>query len=409
MTALDANDIARDEGLPALQAMIDAAAQWVNVDNGVDEVLQESRKPWKILSSAEFTAGFVPPDYVLDGILQRRFVYSFTGKTGGGKTAILTLLTASVGLGRPIGPHAIEQGRVLYFAGENPDDVRMRWVALAQQMDFDIGAIDVHFIPGAFKISELMEQIKNEVAALGGVALIVVDTSAAYFEGDDENANKPAGDHARRFRDLTKLSGGPCVVVACHPPKNAADDNLTPRGGGAFIAEMDGNLTASKEGTVVEVHWQGKFRGPDFAPMTFLLRPVTHEMLKDSKGRLIPTVVAAHLSEAGQAELAATARTNENRALVALRDNDGASLAELARVLGWMLRSGAPNKMLVKRTLDKLRGAKLVSQDRGQWCVTEKGQKAANGDVTAAANSRRTSAGRNSTTSNGYDRTESQQ
>jgi hypothetical protein len=47
-----------------------------------------------ILSSAEFVAGFVPPDYVLDGVLQRRFVYSLTGKTGSGKTSILLLVAA---------------------------------------------------------------------------------------------------------------------------------------------------------------------------------------------------------------------------------------------------------------------------------------------------------------------------
>jgi hypothetical protein len=329
-----------------------------------------------IQSSAQFIKGFIPPDYLVDGTLQRRFLYSFTGKTGAGKTAILLLLTACVALARAIGLLAVEQGRVLYFAGENPDDVRMRWIALSQQMDFDVDTIDVHFIPGVFKISELMEEIKIEVAALGGVSLIVVDTSAAYFEGDDENANKPAGDHARRLRSLTKLAGGPCIIVACHPTKNAADDNLLPRGGGAFVNEMDGNLTAVKDGAAVEMHWQGKYRGPDFAPITFLLRTVTHERLKDSKGRLIPTVVAGHLSEAGQAEIAATARTHENQMLEALRDNAGASYADLAQRLGWKMRDGKPYRMLAKRILEKLKAAKLVTRDRDQWILSDKGNKA---------------------------------
>ena len=50
--------------------------------------------PSLIKSSAEFVADFTPPDYVLDGILQRRFCYSLTGRTGAGKTAILLLLSA---------------------------------------------------------------------------------------------------------------------------------------------------------------------------------------------------------------------------------------------------------------------------------------------------------------------------
>jgi hypothetical protein len=62
------------------------------------------------------------------------------------------------------------------------------------------------------------------------------------------------------------------VLVLCHPPKNAADDNLQPRGGGSYVAEIDGNLTVTKDDMAVELHWQTKLRGPDFAPVNFLLR-----------------------------------------------------------------------------------------------------------------------------------------
>lgn len=124
------------------------------------------------------------------------------------------------------------------------------------------------------------------------------------------------------------------------------------------------------------MHWQGKYRGPDFAPITFLLRTVTHERLKDTKGRTVPTVVAGHLSEASRTELAATARTNEDRLLAALADNGRASLADLAKALGWVFRSGLPNKMLVKRTLAKLKKHKLVSDDRDGPALTDAGKKA---------------------------------
>ena len=78
-----------------------------------------------------------------------RTASSFTGKTGSGKTAVVLLIAASVALGRKIGDIDVEQGRVLYFAGANPDDVRMRWIAMSQQLDFDATTIDVYFIPGA--------------------------------------------------------------------------------------------------------------------------------------------------------------------------------------------------------------------------------------------------------------------
>jgi AAA domain len=251
---------------------------------GAETNAEKSGPPPLLQSSAEFTRGFVPPDYLLDGILQRRFFYSMSGKTGSGKTAIALLLAASTALGRPIGDIAAEQGRVIYLAGENPVDVQMRWIALAQQMDFDPETIDVHFRPGAFKISELIDQIKAEVQALGGASLIIVDTNAAFYEGDDENSNTQQGTPARRLRSLVEIEGGPCALVPGHPAKNASDDNLQPRGGSSFIAEVDGNLSCRKDDSVVELHWQGKFRGPDFTPISFKLRTVTHERLKDTKG-----------------------------------------------------------------------------------------------------------------------------
>jgi hypothetical protein len=329
-----------------------------------------------IKSSAEFVADFTPPEYVLDGILQRRFCYSFTGKTGAGKTAVMLRLSAHVALGLPLGDREVEQGRVLYFAGENPTDVRMRWLALAQQMGFDINAIDVHFIPGTFKISELRERIQAEAEQVGDFALVIIDTSAAYFEGDDENNAKQAGVHARLLRGLTELPGGPCVMVACHPPKNAGEDNMQPRGSGGLIAEMDGNLTAMKHDVTVEMHWQGKFRGPDFAPLSFQLRTVTHERLKDTKERLLPTVIASHLSDVAKEEMATAARSKADQLLALLVDHGSASMTELATLLQWIMRDGRPYKMMVARTLDTLLADKLIRKDGRGFAVTDAGHKA---------------------------------
>jgi hypothetical protein len=328
-----------------------------------------------IQSSAEFVKDFVPPDYLVDGVLQRRFCYSFTGRTNHGKTAVVLLIAAHVATGKPIGKYEVAQGRVLYFAGENPDDVRMRWIAMAQNMDFDIDTVDVSFIPSAFKISQLYARIAQKIKQSGEVALVIVDTSASFFEGDDENTSTQLGAHARLLRSLVKLPGGPCVLVPCHPVKNATPDNLIPRGSGAFIAEVDGNLTCSKDDTAIEVHWQEKFRGPDFAPMAFLLRQVTHEKIKDSKGRLIPTVIASHLSEIAQEELAKVARDNESQVLTELDRNGKTSIANLAKVLGWLLKTGEPHKSKVHRVIMRLRGFKLIEIEHDGITLTEKGKK----------------------------------
>jgi RecA-family ATPase len=96
-----------------------------------------------VTSSADLVRGFVPPDYHLDGIAQSGFFYTTTAMTGTGKTAVLLLIAALTALGEPLGNLEVKQGRVLYFAGENPDDVTMHWIAMAHHMGFDADDIDV--------------------------------------------------------------------------------------------------------------------------------------------------------------------------------------------------------------------------------------------------------------------------
>jgi hypothetical protein len=65
--------------------------------------------------------------------------------------------------------------------------------------------------------------------------------------------------HHDNARGFTECEGHPAVVVLSHPIKNASRSNLLPRGGGAFLNELDGNLTLWSDnlGEVTELHWQG--------------------------------------------------------------------------------------------------------------------------------------------------------
>jgi hypothetical protein len=70
---------------------------------------QEKSQPLRMIqSSGRFTRGFVPPDYLVDGILQRRFCYTLTASTGVGKTAVMLRVSAHVALGRSIGNIPVE-------------------------------------------------------------------------------------------------------------------------------------------------------------------------------------------------------------------------------------------------------------------------------------------------------------
>jgi hypothetical protein len=186
-----------------------------------------------VLSLAEFLAQYEPPSYIIDQIVQSGYLYSMTGATGSGKTAIALLISIYVCLGgRKLGPHEIDQGRVLYITTENPLDVRMRLIGMAQQMAFDPASIDRNFLViqdmDAGLTLETVSQIKTEVGEVGDVALVVVDTSSALFRGSDDNINTEMISHARRQRLLCALPGRPAVITLPPDQKCGHQRGLNP-------------------------------------------------------------------------------------------------------------------------------------------------------------------------------------
>jgi AAA domain len=329
-----------------------------------------------IMSSRDFVAGYVAPQYLIEGILQQRRIYSLTGKTGDGKTALQLYLAYLFATAAPLGQREIEQCRVLYLAGENPDDVRARWIAMSDVLEFDADTIDVHFVEGVFSVSGLLDRVREEAQAIGGFGAVVVDTSAAFFEGDEENDNVQLGSHARLLRNLTEIAGHPLVLVGCHPIKSG--ENLLPRGGGAFMAEMDGNLTCKKlSDEIIELHWSGKYRGPSFDPVLFKIMSITSDLVKDAKGRLVPSVMVRPTDDATLDYLEEQLGDDHDQVLLLLDTTPGMSQAKIADALGWVSKYGQ-DKAKVNRALARLVKHRLSEKDiRGKYALTEKGRKSA--------------------------------
>jgi hypothetical protein len=331
---------------------------------------------WAVQSVSQFTADFVAPEYLIDGVVQRGRLYTLTAPTGSGKTAVMLHVGLCIAQGQTVCERETEIGDVLYMAGENPDDVRARIIATMDAQDIDPNKCRMHFIPGTFSIRQDMEAIKAAIDALPNVVLVVVDTLAAYFDGDDANSNAQMLDFARVLRNITTAKGKPAVVVPAHPVKNAAKTNLTPMGGSALLNEVDGNLCLWKRETAVEMHWQGKHRGAEFDPLMFELKGVESSLVKDSKGRFMPTVLATPLLETRAMEIAASAYTLKERLLLNIEQYQGQSVAQRCIEIGLVNSSGNVKKSSLVKMLEGLQDEKLVKRILNNWLLTEKGEKA---------------------------------
>lgn len=324
---------------------------------------------WRVQTAADFTADFVAPEYLIEGIVQRGRLYTLTAPTGSGKTAVMLYASTAIASGMQFCGVEVEAGDVLFLAGENPDDVRARVIATMEFYGIRPSECRLHFIAGTFSIRADMERLREEAARLPNLVLVVVDTFAAYFDGEDENSNAQALDFARVVRQLTALGSKPAVIMPAHPVKNATRGNLAPKGGSSLVNEVDGNLTLWNSDGLLSLHWQVKHRGPDFEPLTMELERRECARLKDRKGRIIPTILAKPVLTLRASQIARDTLTLEDRVLLAIHDEPNTTKAERAASLGV-----APTRY--QRVIDRLREQKLIKKFRTKWELTKDGERA---------------------------------
>jgi AAA domain len=334
---------------------------------------QPGRITRRFKSLAAFLAEYEPQRYIVDRLLAAAAVYLLTGKTGHAKTAFAVISALAVVTGRQdlLGVE-VSQGRVAYLSFENPDDVRMRFAVAAHKLNIDPNAVGANLMVLRHHASpeEVAEELKRLSSPENGgpFSLVIVDTLQAAFDGSDFNQNKEVPDFVKRQRRLTALPGKPCVLIAAHPIKNANKDSLVPYGGGAILNEADDNLTIWKADDVLEVHWQGKWRGLDFDPKPFELELNSAPRIVHTKGRLVPIPVLLPLTAAARAAKDRSRMDTRTALLQALIAEPGLTQA------GWAITIGR-DRAQVNRGLKDLAKDGLVVGAEGKWSVTAKGQK----------------------------------
>jgi hypothetical protein len=222
-------------------------------------------------------------------------------------------------------------------------------------MGFDPEELDqtLLVIQSAGNLEKDMERIRSEVQAFGDVVLVILDTSAALFVGDNENDPIQMLKHALKQRKLTMLPGRPCVIALNHPPKAASGpEQLLPRGGGGYLNETDGNFT------------------------------LCTTALMDKRGRMLPTVMAQLVTDADLVASEEKLLFQDNRLLTAVRARPEGSIAEWAVDCGWMLRGkdgqpDAPYRSLVHRVLIRLVKDKMLTKEGRGYTLTKAGKAAA--------------------------------
>ncbi|MDO9366144.1 MAG: AAA family ATPase [Methylotenera sp.] len=261
---------------------------WVNPNSNSARLCSEvSQEKLFTKTLSDFLKEQTQIEYLVDDVFRKGWLYTITGSTGAGKTGIAVTLALCIASGFPFGKYAVNSGIVLYIAGENPDDVRGRFQATLSQYAWGQAVYEsIHVLDQSFILESKIEELKAIIDNVLPVA-IIVDTDQAISLGDDTNEcnNGARMRHAKNLRQLTKRSSRPTVIDLCHPNASASRDTLVPRGGSAFLNEIDGNVQCSRDDTLTTLNSDtNKFRGMPFM-LSFHKRVVSLEHVTDTKGR----------------------------------------------------------------------------------------------------------------------------
>jgi hypothetical protein len=354
--------------------------RYEDIPRAVETAVQKYPRPGdppkqeiKLKTLAEFCGEYVPLACLIEPWLRASALYTLTAVTGHGKTGLLIIIALTLATGRAdILGRKIEEvvrGRVAFLTFENPDDVRMRFMVGAFHFNIDLNAIghDLKILDMRIKPEETIAKLEKDAAEHGPFGLIIVDTFAAFFDGDKVNDPVQGGEFMRRMRPLTKIAGQPAVIVAAHPIKNAIEDNLIPYGTGAILNEIDGNLTLWKktETGFAKLHWQGKLRGIEFEPLNFRFEIVSSPDVVDAKGREIMLPIVKPADETDDEDRSSQEGEKDLALLLALIAMPDASQRELASTVGQSLST-------VNHRLQRLARKKLVEQTLNKkWRITK--------------------------------------
>lgn len=334
-----------------------------------EQVTPQAISDFRIDSGDDFLADLEPLEYLIDGLLPRGVTYSLTGHAGHGKTTLALQFALSVALGEDFAGRAVSSGDVLILAGENPYNVKWQYAAALAARNIKASGAPIHFVQGRFSINQFGDVLRAKMDEMPNLKLVIVDSLQAFFEGDNDNDNTQMVEMAHKVRNMANTSTRPAMLIIAHPAgKIPSKDNLVPRGGGAFLNEIDGNLTVwSGDSSQQTLHHSQKFRGAGFDPVEFVMQIHEFSHLTDING--VPLKLPVSRPEVG-AERADREQRSEQllrRFLEALERGTNLSLRDMASQFGI-------TRYRAETIIATARDEKLIKRYAKKWTLTDGGR-----------------------------------
>jgi hypothetical protein len=323
----------------------------------------------KIDTGEGFLSDMRPVEYLIDAILPTGVAYSITGYPGHGKTTLALQFALSVALGEDFSDRSVSQGGVLFLAGENPDNLKWQYAAALAARGIKASDVPIYFKQGRFGVTESLDDLHEKMSHIPNLKLVIVDSLQSFFEGENDNDNMQMVTMAHSMRSIVDTDTKPALLIIAHPAgKTPSKDNLVPRGGGAFLAEIDGNLTVwSGDGTDQTLHHSQKFRGAGFEPSEWVMDEHKFDHLTDIHDEPIRLRVS-------RPQLITEVISRDERKEDLLRRFVGDVDLGISLSIREMVGQYSIKKWLAEEVVKRAKDEKLIKRYAKKWVITPGGK-----------------------------------
>ncbi|WP_447216436.1 AAA family ATPase [Escherichia coli] len=232
-------------------------------------------------------------DYVVKGIIPASSLCSIYGASGSYKSFLAGSWACHVSTGRQWGGRRVAHGAVLYVVGEGGIGVPRRvkaWEVVHGEQVKNLYLVNRPIFPAVpLDVDEMViaaRQVERETGK--PVRMIILDTLARCFGGNDENDSRDMGAFIRGCDELKRRTGA-TVLVVHHSGK---DETKGARGSSAFRASLDAEYRIRREdaGSEALVISCTKMKdAEELKEAAYDLRVV--ELFTDADGELITSLV----------------------------------------------------------------------------------------------------------------------
>jgi len=235
------------------------------------DTLAASERGTPLLDDEELMAVEAPPPLV-EGLLPSNSLVQLFGASGSYKSFVALDLSCHVTTGMDWHGHPVRRGVVVYICVEGGFGMKQRVAAWKRYHNYT-GKLGIYFFlsrvaitPKQADVSALVSRIRAKLSEseAASLALIIVDTKARNFEGNESTAEDESVFVAGC--DLLIRAFGACVFVVHHTGWGEAE---RARGSSAAYAALDTEIQCSKDGARVTLHCTKQKDAEDFQDLVF--------------------------------------------------------------------------------------------------------------------------------------------